>query len=66
MAQSIVYRQGKLPGSPDENLAPVLPEGYAKQVQPLAQRRAVLASYRIAATLAKALAEPNTTRGDKK
>jgi hypothetical protein len=55
MAQSVVYRQGKLPGSPDENRAPVLPDGYAKQVQPLAQKRAVLASYRIAATLSKAI-----------
>jgi hypothetical protein len=60
MAQSIVYRQGKLPGSPDEKLAPTLPDGYARQVQPLAQRRAVLASYRAASVLAKAVeAQPS-------
>jgi hypothetical protein len=66
IAQTVVYRQGKLLGSSDEKRAPALPEGYSKQVQPLAQRRAVLASYRAAATLAKALAEPTTKRGDKK
>jgi hypothetical protein len=66
MAQSIVYRQGKLPGSPDENRAPALPDGYAKQVQPLAQRRAVLASYRAAATLAKALIPSEPKKSDTK
>ncbi len=55
MAQLIVYRQGKLRGSPKEESAPVLPEGYSKQVQPLAQRRAVLASYRLAGTLVGAI-----------
>jgi hypothetical protein len=55
LARRSVYRQGKLIGNPVEKNAPVLPEGYSTQVQPLAQRRAVLASYRMAAVIVQAV-----------
>ncbi len=51
MAKKIGYRDGKLPGSNAEFSAPVLPEDYLKEAKPIADRRAVLAGYRLAAVL---------------
>lgn len=53
LAQTQVYRDGKLEGSTRRMNAPVLPADYAKTVQPIAERRAVLAGYRLAAVLRK-------------
>ncbi len=53
LAKTQVYREGKLQGSTKKNTAPVLPADYAKTVQPIAERRAVLAGYRLAAVLRK-------------
>ncbi len=53
LAKTAVYREGKLTGSTKRNLAPVLPADYAKTVQPIAERRAVLVGYRLAAVLRK-------------
>jgi S1/P1 Nuclease len=52
-AKNDVYRQGKFAGSPRKDDAPALPDGYIKQVQPVAQRRATLAGYRLADVLGK-------------
>lgn len=53
LAKTHVYREGKLQGGAKKNAAPVLPDDYAKTVQPIAERRAVLAGYRLAAVLQK-------------
>ncbi len=50
-AKADVYRQGQFTGSPIRDNAPALPDGYIKQVQPVAQRRATLAGYRLADVL---------------
>ena len=55
LAKEAVYRNGKLRGSASRNDAPVLPADYPKTVQPLAERRLVLAGYRIAQVLEKNL-----------
>jgi S1/P1 nuclease len=55
IAREAVYRNGKLQGASDRNKAPVLPDDYAKTAQPIAERRAVLAGYRLAALLKKTL-----------
>ena len=55
LAKDAVYRNGKLEGSAQQNQAPVLPADYAQTVQPIAERRAVLAGYRLAAVFRKAL-----------
>jgi hypothetical protein len=48
LAREVVYRGGKLEGSTDRDHGAVLPPDYAAMVQPVAYRRAVLASYRLA------------------
>jgi len=48
LAKKEVYRLGALAGSAAKQSAPVLPADYAATVQPLAQRRIVLAGYRLA------------------
>ncbi len=53
LAKKYAYRDGKLEGSPKRNGAPLLPADYAKTVQPVAERRALLAGYRLAAVLQK-------------
>jgi hypothetical protein len=53
LAKTHVYREGKLQGGTKKNTAPALPGDYAKTVQPIAERRAVLAGYRLAAVLRK-------------
>jgi hypothetical protein len=55
LAKTDVYRQGKFAGSPKKENAPALPEGYIKQVQPVAQKRCALAGYRLADVLAKTM-----------
>lgn len=47
LARSKVYREGKLSGSSSREEGPVLPADYAQTVQPLAQRRLVLAAHRL-------------------
>lgn len=53
LAKEVAYRQGKLRGSPTRLGAPVLPADYAKQAQAVAERRIVLAGYRLAGVLKK-------------
>jgi hypothetical protein len=55
LAQDAAYRNGKLRGSAHRNDAPVLPADSPKTVQPLAERRLVLAGYRIAQVLDRIL-----------
>lgn len=55
IAKETVYRNGKLEGSAQQTQAPALPADYAQTVQPIAERRAVLAGYRLAAVLRKSL-----------
>lgn len=55
LAKTAVYREGKLEGGASMKQAKVLPEDYAKTVQPIAERRAVLAGYRLAAVLRDSL-----------
>jgi hypothetical protein len=54
LAQEVAYANGQLAGSPKRSQAPVLPPGYAKKAQAVAERRAVLAGYRLADVLRKA------------
>lgn len=51
LAKTAVYRDGKLEGGASAKDAKVLPEDYAQCVQPIAERRAVLAGYRLAHVL---------------
>ncbi|OWY63973.1 hypothetical protein B7486_49880 [cyanobacterium TDX16] len=48
LAKKVVYRNGTLAGSPQEDSAPVLPSDYASSAQAVGERRAVLAGYRLA------------------
>lgn len=48
LASDVVYRNGTLAGSPDRDKAPALPADYVKTVKPIAERRIVLAGYRLA------------------
>lgn len=48
IVKEIAYRNGTLSGSPDKDSAEVLPADYASSVKEVAERRAVLAGYRIA------------------
>lgn len=48
IAKEFAYRNGTLSGSPDKDSAEVLPADYASSVKGVAERRAVLAGYRIA------------------
>ncbi len=51
LAKEVAYRNGTLKGSPQMKRAQPLPADYAKTTQPIAERRAVLAGYRIAAVV---------------
>ncbi len=53
LAKEYVYRSGKLRGSTDESRGEVLPSGYTKEAEPLAERRLVLAGYRLADLLSE-------------
>mgnify|MGYP002780497965 CR=1 FL=1 len=55
LAIKVGYRDGKLPGSNAEFTAPVLPDDYLKEAKPVADRRAVLAGYRLAGVLKSVL-----------
>lgn len=51
LAKHIGYRDGALAGGADRADGPVLPEEYAKEAEAVAERRVVLAAYRIADVL---------------
>jgi hypothetical protein len=51
MAQEHGYRRGTLRGSADKTQGPVLPADYPRTVKPIAERRMVLAGYRLADVL---------------
>lgn len=55
LAREVVYRQGRLPGSSVKSEAPVLHEEYTGAAKAVAERRVVLAGYRLAAVLKKRL-----------
>lgn len=55
LAEVEAYREGKLPGSADKNSAPSLPGNYVTSVKPIAERRVVLAGYRLANVLKQAI-----------
>jgi hypothetical protein len=55
LAREVVYRHGQLAGSPDMESAPILPEDYAAIARGVAERRIVLAGYRLAEVLGKLL-----------
>lgn len=51
LAREVAYNHGKLAGSLDESSAPALPSGYAGKAKPVAERRVMVAGYRLADTL---------------
>lgn len=53
LAKRDAYRNGSLQGSTDENDGALLPQNYASTVRPIAERRAVLAGYRISELLSR-------------
>ncbi len=53
LAKKVAYRDGDLEGSATKPGAPPLPDDYAAKVQPVAERQAVLAGFRLAALLKK-------------
>jgi S1/P1 Nuclease len=55
LAKEIVYQGGKMQGNPDPESAPILPEGYTTRAKEVAERRIVLAGYRIADLLRQTL-----------
>jgi S1/P1 Nuclease len=55
LAKEVAYRHGKLAGGTELADAVVLPDDYSHTVKPVAERRIVLAGYRIAAVMKKAL-----------
>jgi hypothetical protein len=48
LAKAVVYRNGSLQGSTNKNNGAVLPGNYISSSQPIAERRAMLAGYRLA------------------
>ena len=55
LAKEVVYGDGKMTGSPSEDSAPVLPDGYVKTAKATGQRQIVLAGYRMADVMKKSL-----------
>jgi hypothetical protein len=51
LAREVAYLDGTLNGGKDRTAGPVLPDGYAKQAKAVAERRVVVAGYRLAETL---------------
>ena len=51
LAKRVVYRDGKVTGSPVRDAAPVLPDGYTDEAKAVAERQIVLAGYRLAEVL---------------
>jgi hypothetical protein len=56
VAKDVAYRNGQMTGSPDASKAPVLPDDYIPQAKVAAERRMVLAGYRLAELLNTACA----------
>jgi hypothetical protein len=54
LAINVVYCNGKVPGSPNKESAPVLSGSYIKSAKATAERQIVLAAYRLADLLKKA------------
>lgn len=54
-AKEIAYEEGDLEGSKERNDAPALPAGYVAKMKKTAERRMVLAGYRLAETLREAV-----------
>ena len=64
LGRTVAHRNGTLVGATDDNVrrdpttpVPMLPEGYLRDAEPVALRRAALAGYRLADLLNAALAE---------
>jgi hypothetical protein len=57
LARQVVYQAGKLRGSTNPASAPVLPEGYLQKAKAVAERRLVLAGYRLADLLKETVAK---------
>lgn len=55
LAVQYAYRQGQIKGGPAKDDGAVLPEDYIRQTKPVAERRVVLAGYRLSDTLASAI-----------
>jgi hypothetical protein len=57
LAKEVAYQDGKLMGPPEktDNNVPVLPEGYTTKAKAVAERQIVLAGYRLAELLKKAV-----------
>jgi len=55
LAKEVTYLGGKLQGNPDPALAPVLPDGYTTRAKAVAERRIMLAGYRLADLLKQTL-----------
>jgi hypothetical protein len=53
LAKAIVYRNGSLQGSTNKNNGVLLPADYVSSSQPIAERRAMLAGYRLADILSR-------------
>jgi hypothetical protein len=53
LAREVAYLDGKRRGSTEAEAAPVLPDGYARKAKAVAERRLVLAGYRLADLLKK-------------
>ena len=68
LAKAEGYRNGTLQGNTDENNGVVLPADYASTTKPLAERRMVLAGYRLADVLTQIAGanQGTTVRGNKK
>jgi hypothetical protein len=58
IARNFAYAGGTLKGGTDRSDGPVLPDGYAKQSKAIAERRVVLAGYRLADVLKAATSTP--------
>ena len=54
VAKEVAYRNGQMTGSPDAGKAPVLPDDYTPEAKAAAERRMVLAGYRLADVLTTA------------
>jgi S1/P1 Nuclease len=61
LATEHAYRNGMLQGSTDDNNGVVLPADYVRTTKPLAERRLVLAGYRLADVLAEIPVESQET-----
>jgi hypothetical protein len=65
LAKAEGYRNGMLQGSTDKDHGVVLPADYANTVKPLAERRIVLAGYRLADVLTQIASHGPDVRGNK-